>query len=224
MPPAAAPAAAALYRPSSRTFPPVMPANAGPRRSKVMLADSLSILPPIVRILAAHLTFHLLQHIGGCPPGPRATGTTLIANRLPRCPGIAVPRLQGQRAAGAIGTKGISDNALEEHGKRGRGGLGPHHLRPHRNRETRPPKRPDDDCLGTDRRPMGDLPRGEALTERSEHATDRVVEAAYGTPSVRRSRSIERHRIGSHSPRVPLVLRTDASPVRGPVATPLRDT
>jgi hypothetical protein len=53
---------------------------------------------------------------------------------------------------------------LEEPGQRGWGGLGPDHRRPQRDRETRPPERPDDDRVGTGYPPMGDPPRGEALT------------------------------------------------------------
>src|SRR5215218_3814889 len=75
--------------------------------------EGLLILRPVVRIVAAHLPLHLLQHVGGWPPDVCATRTAFVADRPPRHSDISVPRLQGQRAAGAIGAEGMGDKALE---------------------------------------------------------------------------------------------------------------
>jgi hypothetical protein len=132
--------------------------------------EGLLILRPVVRIVAAHLPLHLLQHIGGWPPDVGATRTTFIADRPPCHPDLSVPRLQGQRAAGAIGAEGMGDQALEKHGERGWGGLGPHHRRPNCDRQPGALECPNDDRVGVGPRPLGEPPRGEALEERPKEA------------------------------------------------------
>jgi hypothetical protein len=75
--------------------------------------EDLSILRPVVRVVAAHLPLHLLQHISGWPPEVCATGAALVACGGPSCPGVCPPRLQGQRTAWTVGTEGVGDNPLE---------------------------------------------------------------------------------------------------------------
>jgi hypothetical protein len=84
----------------------VRPADAGSGPSTCVQANGLSILRPIVRVVAAHLPLHLLQQIGGRPSDLRPTGTTRIAQGSPCCPRVGLPRLQRQRAAWTVGIEG----------------------------------------------------------------------------------------------------------------------
>jgi hypothetical protein len=177
----------------------------------VVWLEGLSILRPVARVVAAHLPLHLLQQIGGRPSDLRPTGTTRITYGGPFCPGVGLSGLQGQRAAWTIGIEGVGDHSLEEHGHGGWGAFSPDRGRPHGNRETWPPERADDDRVGMGHPLLGAPPCSKALPQRPKQAADRAGEAACTAQSLRQSKSIERQRTGSPSPRVPLVRRPDTS-------------
>src|SRR5262249_21041398 len=106
----------------------------------------------------------------------------------------------GQRAAGTVGTEGVSHDPCEKLAYRGWGGLGRHHHRPHGDREVGSPERPDDDRVRQGLLAMGGPPRQDTPTDRLQHVEHAVAPAESLVASWWLSKSVNRHRAAPRSP------------------------
>jgi hypothetical protein len=127
--------------------------------------------------VAAHLPWHLVQHVRGCPPDLGTTRATLVADRGPICSMVCLPRCQRQRAPWTVGAEGAGDHPLQEHGDRRWCGLGRHHRHPHGDCERGSPERPDDDHVRQGLPAPGGPPRQDTRADRPEDMEHHVEEA-----------------------------------------------
>jgi hypothetical protein len=112
---------------------------------------------------------------------------------------VGLPRLEGQRAAGIVGTEGVGHEPCEKLAHRGWSGLGRHDRRLNRDGERGPPERPDDDRVRQGHLAMGGPPCQDTRADRPEGVDHRVAEAKGFTTSGVVSGSVDgHHRVYPH--------------------------